>query len=176
MGDVTFVPVILALSVGLVPARATDYVSTQPAQDLAYSLARTSLNAIAAVDPAETGVFVAALHVSGNLLLVRARHPAPQKITAQIKAGEYFQTYLDLIGTPTAAGKLFVTDAGANGVLSGVPGADNIDVIRQEGGRAIAFNGDFSGQGLSAAQYDAKLSDTDAEYARLLKLLLSSVE
>ena len=166
----------LALSVGSAPARATDYASTQSAENLAYFLNRTGLNAMAAVDPAETDVFVAALHVAGNLLVVRARHPTAQKITAQIKGGKYFRTYLDLIGTPTAAGKLFVADAGANGVLSGMSGAGNIDVIREEGRRQIVFNGDFGRQGLSAAQYDAKLRDMDAEYARLLNLLLSSVE
>jgi hypothetical protein len=98
-----------------------------------------------------------------------------RELTARIKNEEYFQTYLALIATPTPDGKLFVMDAGANGVLSGVPGADNIDLMREGASRRIVFDGDFTGQQLTAAEYDAQLAHTDAEYARLLKLLLSSV-
>jgi hypothetical protein len=178
--DVYVISVFLRLAVVLSvvngTAVATEYVSTEPAQQLAYFFDRTGLNALAAVDPAEPGAFAAALHVAGDLLVVRARHPDAQAVRARLKEARFFQIYLDLIATPTPAGKLFVMDAGANGVLSGVTGAENIDLIREEGGRQIAFNGDFSGQRMSAAQYDAKLAHINAEYARILKLLLSSVQ
>jgi hypothetical protein len=157
------------------PGVAVDYVSSEPAQQLRYFFQRTGQNAVAALDPSDRDAFVAALHVAGDLLVVRARHPSVRELTTRIKSEEYFQTYLALIATPTSDGKLFVIDAGANGVLSGVPGADNIDRMRDGGGREIVFNGDFTGQQLTAAQYDALLAQTDAEYARLLKVLLSSV-
>jgi hypothetical protein len=173
----SLVPVFLklAIAVSIVAAPALDYVSSEPAQQLKYFFQRTGRNSVAAVDEANPGSFIAAIHVAGDHLVVRARHPDVQRVTTRIDAGEHFQTYLDLIATPTPAGKLFVMDAGANGVLSGMPGADNIDLIRADEGRQIVFNGDFAGQQLTAPQYDAQLAQTDAEYARLLKVLLSSV-
>ena len=167
----------LTLTLSLVDgvALATDSDSTTLAQQLAYFCERTGLNAVAASDPSDSGAFVAALYVTGNLLVVRARYPAVDEMSVRLKTGKHFQVYLDLIATPTPVGKLFVMDAGANGLLSGVPGAEKIDVIRERAGQ-ITFNGDFAGQGMAAAQYDAKLAQANTEYARLLELLLSSVQ
>jgi len=162
----------LAIALAAIPTPAADYQSTEPAQQLEYFLGHTGLNAVAAIDADDPGVFIAAVRVGGNLLVVRARHPAVEELSTRIVAKEYFKVFVDLIATPTPAGKFFVRDEGGDGVLSGVPGAGNIDVVREDGRRQIVFNGDFSGQGLTATQYDATLVRTDAEYARLLARLL----
>jgi hypothetical protein len=80
-----------------------------------------------------------------------------------------------LRATPTPEGKLYVRDVNANGILSAARAATDVDVASQDGRPQIHFNGDFDSQGLSAAEYDARLAAADAEYARLVKILTAAV-
>lgn len=43
----------------------------------------------AAADPREAGVFVAAVYTGSDLFVVRARHPAAEKLTQQIQSGQF---------------------------------------------------------------------------------------
>ena len=86
--------------------------------------------------------------------------------------GEYGEVYVLLQGR--RAGKFFVQDAAADGILSAFPGSGAVDVLYEDGGRQTLFNGDSKGQRLTTAEYDGKLATTDAEYARLLMLLTAA--
>ena len=58
--------------------------------------------------------------------------------------------------------------------FSARPGSGDVDVVYEDGVRKTLFNGDFKGQDLTAAEYDAKLAAVDKQYARLLQLLTSA--
>ena len=83
--------------------------------------------------------------------------------------------YVNLLGTPTPQGKFYVRDANADGILSALPGSDDVDILQENGVRLTAFNGDTESQGLSSSDYDARLAAADARYAHLLTVLATAV-
>ena len=146
------------------------------ARGLLSMLDQARLDAIATVDPQEPGMFVAALKVQGGrLLVVQALHPSVDGILQRLAAHQYRDVYLDLQGTPTREGKFFVQDAGADGILSTLPGSVDVDVLYEDGERQMLFNGDLVAQHLTAGEYDARLAAADARYARVLTLLTSAL-
>ena len=155
-------------------ASSRQYASADLAARFTYTLERQGQQAVATVDPAAAGTFIAALHVGSDLLVVRARHPSVDELRAEIRAGQYFRVFSALRATPTPDDKLFVVDAGADGILSSVPGGQ-VDTAREDDGPAIRFDGVFSSQGLTASEYDQRLAAVDGEYARLLRLLTSAL-
>ena len=168
--------VALALPMFLGEANfSRQYTSVDIARQFVYSLEREGRDAIAVMDPSHPGMFVAALHLSSDLLVVRARHPSVDKIEALINAGQYLRVFSLLRATPIRTDKLYVFDARGNGILSSISGAERVDSIREDDGPAIRFDGVTAGQGLSADQYDQKLAAADAEYAGALMLLRSAI-
>jgi hypothetical protein len=80
----------------------------------------------AASEPLRLAVlrFIAALYFTGfQLLVVTARHPSVDGVTHRIQMGQYREVYLNLQGTPTREGKLFIQDSGADGILAALPEA-----------------------------------------------------
>jgi hypothetical protein len=168
---------VVAMSLGGLDVNARGFASADAARELTHLLDGKGLNAAAAIDPSAPGAFVAALYFPGSqLLVVRAQHPSTEGVLHRIATGQYREVYLDLQGTPTPAGKFFVQDAGADGILSVRPGSGSVDILYEDGVRQTLFNGDIRAQHLTSAQYDAKLSEADAMYARLLKLLTSAIQ
>ena len=150
------------------------YVSVEPARQLAYRLDIAGLNAFATADPTDRGAFVAALAVGSSLLVVRAQHRTSRELRQKIQKSRYYEVFVALRGTPTASGRIVVVDAGADGILSAVPGAKDVDIV-EEDSRATRFDGDLAAQHLSASEYDAELAGADAAYARLLRVLLAAI-
>jgi hypothetical protein len=167
----------VALSLGVATVNARSFASADAAYELTSLLDRTGMNAIAAIDPSEPGAFVAALYLPGSQLrVVRALHPSIPGVKHRIDMAQYREVYLDLQGTPTPAGKFFVQDAAADGILSVLPGSGSVDILYEDGVRQTLFNLDVRAQQLTSAEYDARLTKADAEYARLLKLLTSALQ
>jgi hypothetical protein len=167
----------LAASLPIAARSPAPTASAQAARSLVYLLDNGQRQAVAAVDPAEDGAFVAALYIpGGQLLVVRARHPSADAVRYRIDAGQYREVYLDLQATPDPKGKFFVQDANANGILSAVQGSGDVDVLYEDGVRQTLFDGKARAQGLTAAEYDAKLAAADAKYADMLKLLAAKLQ
>lgn len=179
---VIFFPIIQLCAVPLLVAGMTApqtraFASADAARTLTWAMQQQSLDAVAAADPVDPGTFVAALFIpGGQLLVVSARHPSTAGVAHRIAMHQYRDAYLDLQATPTPEGKFFVLDAGADGILSALPGNGNVDVVYEDGARQIRFNGDLQAQHLTASEYDAKLAAADVRYARLLALLTSAVQ
>ena len=150
------------------------FASPVVARELVHRLQNAALPAFAATDPEQPGAFVAVLYVPEQLFLVEAFHPATAALQGRIAAGQYREAYLDLQGTPTPQGRFFVLDANANGLLTAKPGQGSVDVIDDGAGKALLLNGDP--QDISAAEYDARLSAADRNYARLLNVLTAALE
>jgi hypothetical protein len=158
------------------PARAPDAFRSPPAAaTLIRMMDNHGLTAAAAADPAADGTFVAALYIpNGQLLVVSARHPSTDAVQYRIASQQYRDVYLDLQATPTPAGKFFVMDDGADGILASLPNSGHADVV-YNGDIQTVFNGDLKSQHLSDADYDRRLAETDARYARLLTLLANAL-
>jgi hypothetical protein len=155
---------------------AAPLASHEAARDLVRALDAVGSNAIAAADPQAPRTFIAALYIPGSqLLVVSARHPDADGVAYRVVSGQHRDVYLDLQGTPTPQDKFFVQDANADGILSARPGSGQVDVLYEDGVRQTLFNGDFRAQHLTAAAYDEKLAEADAQYARLLRLLVPAV-
>jgi hypothetical protein len=155
---------------------AETLASGDAAHGLITALDRLGLEAVAAVDPTEPATFVAALKIQGGrLLVVQARHPSVDGLLQRLAARQYRDVYLDLQGTPTQKGKFFVQDAGANGILTTLPGSVEVDVLYEDGQRQTLFNGDLVAQHVTAAEYEARLAAADVRYARLLTVLTSAL-
>jgi hypothetical protein len=152
------------------------FASPIAARELAHRLQNAALQAFATADPVQPGAFVAVLYVPEQLLVVEAFHPATSALEGRIAAGQYREAYLDLQGTPTPQGRFFVLDANADGLLTAVPGRGSVDVIDEASFPSFLLNGDPQGQGMSAAEYDARLIVADTKYARLLELLTAALE
>lgn len=168
--------VLFALLAAGSVAGAQAVASGDAARSLMSVLDRLRLDAIATIDPEEPGAFIAALKIQGGrLLVVQARHPSIDGIQQRLAAHQYREVYLDLQGTPTPDGKFFVQDAGADGILSTLPGSIDVDVLYEDGRRQTLFNREILAQHLTAPEYDAKLAAADARYARLLALLTSAL-
>jgi len=170
--------IVVSSTIGLAAAIAhgQTLVSANAARELRQRLDAIGVTAIAAKDPRQSGVFVAALYVpASQLLVVRARHPSADAVAYRIDAKQFRDVYLDLQATPTPQEKFFVQDSGADGILDTRPGSGDIDVLYEDGVRQIVFNGSPRAQHVSDAEYKAKRSAADAEYARLLGLLTGAV-
>ena len=150
---------------------AQDGASTAAAGNLIKSLNDASLDAIATVDPAEPGAFVAALHIKGGqLLVVRAHHPSVDGLAARLAARQFRDVYIDLQATPASKGKVFVMDAGADGLPADADQPANVDVVYEDGIRQTIFNGARAHK-VKDDEYRKQLSDADAKYTRLLTVL-----
>ena len=154
---------------------APNGASVAATRDLISALNEAGLDSIATIDPTEPGAFVAALHIKGGqLLVVRARHPSVDALSARLAARQFRDVYIDLQATPTPLGKLFVMDSGADGLPSDSDQPSDVDVVYQDGTRQFMFNG-ARAQKLSDDDYRQRLQDADAKYTRLLNLLITAL-
>ncbi len=154
---------------------AQTVASTAAAQSLLDALDDANLDAIATIDPTEPGAFVAALHIKGGqLLVVRARHSSVDAVAARLNARQFRDVYIDLQATPATQGKLFVMDAGADGLPGDIDQPDHVDVIYENGTQQTMFNG-ARAQKLSGDVYRKQLAEADVKYTRLLNVLTAAI-
>ena len=90
-------------------------------------------------------------------------------------AAQYRDVYIDLQATPAMKGKWFLMDTGADGLPAVSEDAGNVDVLYEDGTTQTMFNG-ARAQKMSDAAYAQKLKDADANYARLLQVLIMAVQ
>ena len=111
---VIFTFVLAAATVQAQPSK-----SSAAAKELGQVLDRLKLDSIAAADPSEKDTFVAALYFQGStLLVVSAKYAAPSLLAAKLTNKDYRDTYIDLNSASVAGTKIFVMDAGANGLVA----------------------------------------------------------
>lgn len=167
--------VIMVAISAIAVAAAQEGASSKAAPSLVSALNESGLDSIASVDPTEPGAFIAALHIKGGqLLVVRARHPSVDAISARLAARQFRDVYIDLQATPTPQGKVFVMDSGADGLPADAAQSANVDVVYEDGTRQTMFNG-ARAQNLKEDAYLKQLHDADLEYTRLLNVLNTAI-
>ncbi len=167
--------VVMALALGAGVARGQSSESAPLAVELARLMDEADLGAIAAKDPSGEERFVAALYFGGRqLLAVAADYAAPELLQNKIIAGDYRDVYVDLNSASSPETKFFVDDFGANG-LQRSPAADAPADRYNRAGQAVMFDGDWSRQQMSEAEYGEVFAATDREFASLLSLLIAQI-
>ena len=157
-------------------AAAQDSKSAAVARELVQQLDAAKMDGIAAADPSAPGVFVAALYIPGNqLLVVSAQYSAPPLLAERIAAKDYRSVYVDLQSASIRGTKVFIQDQGADGLMSHPDGdqpADSWD----EKDKTVAFDGEWKKAKLTEADYDKSYGAADERYARMLQALLAQAK
>ena len=149
--------------------------SADAVKQLATALDASKLEAIAAADPSEPGMFVAALYFQGSqILVVSAKYAAPPLLVEKIKQKNYRDVYIDLSSASIAGSKVFVIDAGVDGlaVKPGDGGADSYEL----GPKQVLFDGDWKKAKLSEEDYMKAFAEADQRYTKMLSLLAAQAK
>jgi len=171
-------PVLLVslLGTGAVAAQAPAPESTSSAlvKQLVTLMSERKLDTVAATDPETPDRFVAAMAFPDvQLLVVAAKHPTPAWVRAQLVQKQYRDIYGALQQVPIQEGQIFFHDLGCDG-LRGEPG-ETIDIMYERGTTQTLFDGDWKKAGLSEDAYRKKFQDAEAQYSRLLTLLVQAL-
>ena len=148
--------------------------STALAKQLVTLMAERQLESIAAPDPETPDRFVAAMaYPNVQLLVMAARYPSPDYLRAQLEQRRYGDVYSALQqGVPES--KVFFQDLGCDGLPAD---KDQIpDVMYERGDVQTIFDGTGQKPKMSRDAYQQKLQDADAQYSRLLTVLIGSLQ
>jgi hypothetical protein len=176
MGAICRFGMACAIAIGVMPlsAHAQTARSEEVAAVLTQLLEAQGLDVIAAPDPDVRGRFIAALYLKGSqLLVVDGEYPVPVLLEQRLQRGEYREAYMDLQGASRPATKVFIHDMQANGLQQTPGSGEPSDTVFDNGTRQTLFNGEWSGQHLSEAEYRARFAEADARYARMLSRLVA---
>ena len=170
----------LAAVLGLAMSAATlaqqESKSAALAVELAAALDAAKLDAIAAKDPSAPDAFVAALYFSkSQFLVVSARYAVPQYLNERIAKKEYRDAYLDLSSASIPESKIFIEDAGADGLKAKREENRPFDSYEATGKRTM-FNSDWKAQNISEDVYTSTFAAADDRYAAMLKALIDQVK
>lgn len=147
--------------------------SSVPAAALTKRLQAANLQYIATKDPTEPGRFVAAMHLPGaQLMIVSAKYASPALLNEKVLLGKFQDAYMDLNSASELASRVIVEDLRADGFTL-TKTKDTTRDSFESGGKRIVFDFDWKKQKLTQAEYFSTLEQADAQYARLLELLLA---
>src|SRR3982751_3494712 len=106
------------LSLSIAPTLlAQESKSTPLARQLIAALDTAKLDSIAARDPIAPDTYVAALYIPGSpLLIVSAKYTAPQLLEIRLAKKEFRDVYIDLSSASVPDTKVFIQDAGSDGM------------------------------------------------------------
>jgi hypothetical protein len=152
---------------------AQDSLSASAARDLSELLTARKLDAVATRDPEESDRFIAALFFpKSQLLVITARYTVPSLLKEKLARGQYRDVYGDLHGGSVQESKVFFQDLGADGLHA--EGDHAVDVLYERGIAQTMFDGRKHGQAEKA--YVEKFRTADAQYSRLLSLLIEELK
>lgn len=156
------------------PALAQESKSAPLARELAQLLESAKLTNIGASDPTN-GAFVAAMYIPGTqLLVVSGKFNSPDIGPYRLSKKEFRELYMDLMGGSVAGSKVVASDISADGLAfkpaNGVPGDS-----WEHGTTNFAFEGAKKAK-LKDEEYTKTYSQADAEYARMLSLLIQQAK
>jgi hypothetical protein len=157
-------------------AAAQDGKSVALARALAAAMDAAKLDSIAAKDPSSPDTFAAALYFPGaQLLVVSAKYTAPQLLDARLSKKEYRDTYIDLNSASVPETKIFIQDAGADGMKAKREENQAYDSY-EAGGKPFVFDGDWKRQKMSEQEYMKAFTSADERYSQILTALIAQTK
>ena len=175
VGPALALALVACLLVSSLPVSAQTSKSADAAKALAQLLDAAKLDAIAAPDPSDPATFVAALYFQGSqILVVSAKYAAPVLMVTKIKEKNYRDVYIDLSSASIAGTKVFVIDAGVDGLSpkAGESGADSFE----QGPKQVLFDGDWKKAKMTEEEYLKAFLEADERYAKMLSLLAAQAK
>ena len=167
---------VLALFICPVAARAQESKSPGVVKELVQMLDAKKMNSIAAVDPKTPGNFAAALYFPGTqLLVVSGPYAVPDRINDRLMRKEYDGAYADMSAAQVTDTRLFVMDTFADGLVARPKGGTAADSV-ERGKAQLTFDGQWKKAKVSEMDYMKTFSDVDAEYARVVELLIDRLK
>ena len=164
----------VALAAGNVQAQGEG--SAAAAAELGRLLDAAKLDSIAAVDPDDPSLWIAALYFKDSqFLVVSAKYAAPVHLIAKMKVKDYRDIYLALYSSPMAGTRVFVMDSSANGLSARAANGDAPDSWDHDD-VTITFDGNWRRQKMSEDEYRKAYADADARYTRMLRLLAAEAK
>ncbi|HEX6975101.1 MAG TPA: hypothetical protein VF147_11910 [Vicinamibacterales bacterium] len=155
------------------PEGGQDSKSAAAAKELSQLLDAAKLDAVAAADPSTPGAFVAAMYIPGaQLLVVSAKYSAPTLIADRIAKKDYREAYMDLQAASVAGTRVFVQDMLADGLIAKPDGAGDV----YEDAKPMTFDGEWKKAKMSEDDYMKRYADADAQYAKMLQVLIAQVK
>jgi hypothetical protein len=176
MSRAAFLASFAAVLLSIAPAAsAQEGKSAALAKQLAAALDAAKLDSIAAKDPTAPDMFVAALYFPNQLLVVAAKYTAPQLLDARLSKREYRDTYIDLNSASVPESKIFVQDAGADGLKAKREEGQAFDSY-ETAGKPMVFDGDWKRQKVSEQDYMKAYTAADDRYSAMLAALLAQMK
>jgi hypothetical protein len=163
----------LAAPAGAEDARTSK--SAAHAAALTQKLEQAKLQYIATKDPSDPGRFVAAMHLPGaQLMIVSARYASPALLNEKVLLGKFQDAYIDLNSASELASRVIVEDLRADGFAM-TKKKDTVRDSFETGGKRVVFDFDWRKQKLTQEEYFSTLEKADAQYARMLELLIAEL-
>jgi hypothetical protein len=154
-------------------ASAQDSKSAQLASELSRMLDEMKLDSIAAKLGGDE--YVGALYFRGSqLLVVKARYSAFERMDEQLVKKNYRDVYIDLNSASVPDTKVLISDLGADGLYA--RRRANLFDTADLGGRAYTFDGDWRKAKLSEQEYTEAFQTTDEEYQKILTALVAELK
>jgi hypothetical protein len=167
------------LTVGAQEPTAT---SAAPVKELVALLQSKKLEAYAVRDTTDASRFVAVLLVPGvQLMLVSAGYGRPTDVEYRIYMKDFMNAYMDLNSSVLSKDKVFFEDRLCDGLV--VKPTDGIDDAVTIGADKRVFDGEFAdpkkkkdAKKISQADYFKAYTEADAQYTKLLTMLLNELK
>jgi hypothetical protein len=148
--------------------------STALAKQLVTLMAERQLESVAAPDPETPDRFIAAMaYPNVQLLVMAAKYPSPDYLRAQLEQRRYSDVYAALQqGVPES--KLFFQDLGCDGLPTDKD--QSPDIMYERGNVQTIFDGTGEKPKMSRDEYRQKLQEAEAQYSRLLTVLIGTLQ
>ena len=159
----------------LVPALASaqDSRSAQLAAELRKLLDAQKMDSVAA--KLGTDEFIGALYFPGSqLLVVKARYTAYERMDENIAKKAYRDVYIDLNSASVPETKVLIADGGADGLYARRR-QNQLDTA-EVGGRGYSFDGDWRKAKITEQEYTKAFQSSDAEYVSMLEALVAELK
>jgi hypothetical protein len=159
----------------LVPALASaqDSRSAQLAAELRTLLDSQKMDSVAA--KLGTDQFIGALYFPGSqLLVVKARYTAYERMDENIAKKAYRDVYIDLNSASVPQTKVLISDGGADGLFARRR-QNQLDTA-EVGGKGYSFDGDWRKAKISEQEYTKAFQSSDAEYISMLEALVAELK
>ena len=162
-------------ALALVPALASaqDSKSTQLAGELKKLLDSRKLDSAAA--KLGTDQFIGALYFPGSqLLVVKARYTAYERMDENIAKKAYRDVYIDLNSASVPETKVLISDGGADGLFARRR-QNQLDTAEIQG-KGYSFDGDWRKAKISEQEYMKAFQASDADYVSILEALVAELK
>lgn len=142
-------------------------------KELVSLLTENELTSMAARDPIERDRFIAALFYPGQLMVITGKYTVPVLLDEKISFDKYMDVYVELNGAAVPESKIFIEDQFADGLVASKNTPFDSWIV---GDKVTLFDGNHRKAKMSRDDYRKLVADADAQYAKLLELLIAQAK